>query len=441
MKKIISIILILIFSLSMSACDGGSSDSSSIASSDESASVVESSSEPFVKKDLVADVHLSDSFVGKTYVSDGIGEVTLEDSYDGDTILVKENGLTLTIRFLAVDTKESTGTVQPWGHAASVFTKSKVENATSIVLESDDGNAAVTESNGRYLGWVWYLPEGETEYRNLNLELVQESYSQPKGASDSKYASEMTDIFAQALQENIRLNNNNMLDPDFYYGDAIQVTLEEFRNNPSDYYDTSTGVGKKIRFEATVSKEDGYSIYVESTGTDGLQYGISIFTSYKNYPVLSMGNTVIITGTVSEHLGAYQLVSVSYDEYDPDEDDMKLVNEGPRLEATLITADELDTSVEANIHLESTFVKLENVVIDSVYQTTEGSQVGYFTLTGHVDDVTVSIRLKALKKSDGSYANADDYAKGTVMTVEGLVERYDSNFQIKVISFKNITFI
>ena len=90
------------------------------------------------------------------------------------------------------------------------------------------------------MGWVWYLPEGETEYRNLNLELVQESYSQPKGASDTKYASEMTEIFAQAMIENIRINNNEMLDPDFYYGDAASITLEEFRNNPEKYFNTET---------------------------------------------------------------------------------------------------------------------------------------------------------------------------------------------------------
>jgi hypothetical protein len=71
---------------------------------------------------------------------------------------------------LGIDTPESTGQIEPWGKPASIYTKSKLQNAKEIVLESDEVGTPVFDSTGeRYLAWVWYRNEGSTVWRIYTL--------------------------------------------------------------------------------------------------------------------------------------------------------------------------------------------------------------------------------------------------------------------------------
>ena len=114
-------------------------------------------------------------------------EVTVKMFIDGDTthFYVNNsgniNGISqapgiegvLKARYLGINTPESTGKIEPWGKKASNFTKSKLETAESIIIESDDGNWNVDSTGERFLVWVWYKPEGASDYRNLNLEFFK----------------------------------------------------------------------------------------------------------------------------------------------------------------------------------------------------------------------------------------------------------------------------
>ena len=88
-------------------------------------------------------------------------EVTVKTYVDGDTVhfhvpeTVMPGGV-LKARFLAVNTPESTGKIEEYGKAASNFTKEKLQNAVSIILESDNDSWNADSTGGRYLVWVWY---------------------------------------------------------------------------------------------------------------------------------------------------------------------------------------------------------------------------------------------------------------------------------------------
>ena len=104
--------------------------------------------------------------------------VTVKTFVDGDTThfyvpnsLV--DGGVLKARYLAVNTPESTGKIEEWGKAASKFTKSKLSTAESIIIESDDDKLNADSTGGRYLVWVWYRTSATEEYRNLNIEILQ----------------------------------------------------------------------------------------------------------------------------------------------------------------------------------------------------------------------------------------------------------------------------
>ena len=106
-------------------------------------------------------------------------EATVHAFIDGDTTHLKAKGSSnlpadvLKARYLGINTPESTGKIEEWGKAASNFTKEKLSNATSIIVESDNNKWNADSTGGRYLVWVWYKPEGSDTYRNLNIELLQ----------------------------------------------------------------------------------------------------------------------------------------------------------------------------------------------------------------------------------------------------------------------------
>ena len=80
---------------------------------------------------------LEKSFEGKSYLTDGIGRATLAALTDGDTTrFTLEQGDSVVVRYYQVDTPESTGGVEKWGKAASLFVKDKLSAATEIVLEA-----------------------------------------------------------------------------------------------------------------------------------------------------------------------------------------------------------------------------------------------------------------------------------------------------------------
>ena len=123
---------------------------------------------------------LTDAWEGKDFVKDGIGEVTVSQFVDGDTAHFKtKSGEKITCRFSGVNTPESTYKVEPWGFAASSFTKSKLKNAYKIVLQSEDMSERFDSTGERYLTWVWLISE-DGDSRLLNLELVEVALAKQK---------------------------------------------------------------------------------------------------------------------------------------------------------------------------------------------------------------------------------------------------------------------
>lgn len=129
---------------------------------------------------------LTADYIGKSFINDGIGEVSLNYAIDGDTawFVDKVTGERFKLRFLGIDTPETHAGEDPWGKAASEYTKNKLENAKTIVIE---GDGAIKDTYNRYLGYVWV--DGVL----LNLELIEEAYSNST-LSKGKYS----EIFLQA---------------------------------------------------------------------------------------------------------------------------------------------------------------------------------------------------------------------------------------------------
>ena len=133
---------------------------------------------------------------------DHMGYVSLKSCTDGDTANFTQDDyiddfgspVTIKTRFLGVNTPESTAKVEPWGKKASLFTKHVLEeaqadadqNSTSskkvyniaLINNPKDGNFEIKDSSGgRWLAFIWYRKTVASEWRLLNLEIVEQGFS------------------------------------------------------------------------------------------------------------------------------------------------------------------------------------------------------------------------------------------------------------------------
>lgn len=355
---------------------------------------------------------------------------------------------TIKARYLAVDTPESTGQIEEWGKAASRFTKEKLSAATSIIIESDGSDWAF-DGNGRYLVWVWYRTAENEEYRNLNIELLQNGLGASSSASEGRYGSTAVAAIAQASREKLYMFSGQK-DPEFPYGEAASVTLRELRTNVQAYADSGT----KVAVEGIITYNSDYTAYIESYDAEtDMTYGMQVFYGYNSQliPVLAQGAKVRIVGVVTEFYGTYQISSLKYNPMRPtDPANTSQISTGnpisfAEVSAATFTGDKTVPVGEENKTFGyeelavSTSISMKNLKVVDTYTTTNpaASDTGAMTLTCTVDGITISVRTAVLKDANGNLITEDAYV-GKTIDVKGIVDCYEGKYQIKVFSQNEI---
>ncbi len=369
---------------------------------------------------------------------------------DGDTshfVVSKDVDPTGVIkaRYLAVDTPESTGQIEEWGKAASRFTKEKLSTAAAILVESDSESWNF-DGNGRYLVWVWYKPTETSDYRNLNIELLQNGLGASSSASEGRYGESAVAAIAQATTEKLYMFSGEK-DPDYPYGEAISITLKELRTNVEAYE------GKKVVVEGVVTYNSDFTAYIESyDGETGMLYAMQIFYGYdtKLIPVLAQGAMVRVTGVVTDFYGTYQISSLNYNPMRPEDpaNTTQLSKDNPitYLETdaatfngnkTLLVGEEEKTFSYASLAV-STSISMKNLKIKDIYTSgPTASDAGAMTFTCEVDGMTISVRTAVLKDEDGNLITAETY-EGKTIDVQGIVDMYNDKYQIRVFTTDDI---
>lgn len=203
--------------------------------------------------DYTADCKLTRDFANKKFAGDGIEEATLVYTTDGDTSTFRtvNTSTTYTIRYLGIDTPESTAGYEKWGKAASLWNANILNNAYKIVLESNDYKVNYDSNGTRVLAYVWYKATEDSEWRNLNIETVQEGYSDYTGTSSSikeEYHEAFTKACDQATEKKLKVHGD---EEDKYYPTTIQeVTLKELNENYDNYYDKENDIPTHVAFDA-----------------------------------------------------------------------------------------------------------------------------------------------------------------------------------------------
>ena len=448
MKKLLSVLISLLLLLSMAV--GCANEQPTPSETIPATQTTEATLAPF--QDFGAELTLD-------MTSESVkAEATVKTYVDGDTVhfhvdsSVMATGL-LKARFLAINTPESTGKIEEYGKAASRYTRQKLENATSIILESDNERWNADSTGGRYLVWVWYRTNDSEPYRCLNLEILQEGLAIANSTANNRYGSICTAALNQAKAYGMNIYSGQR-DPEFFYGEALELTLRELRTHVDSY------TGMKVAFHGIITMNDGGSVYVESYDEEtGIYYGMSVYYGYglpgAGLDILSVGNEARIVGTVQyyEAGGTYQVSGLSYRQMVPDDPgNIQKLSSGHEAAYTLTdpalfasgtveleTAEGPVTFPYAQLVM-STSISMENLEVIEVYTTDdpESGSNGAMTLTCRSGDVTVSVRTAVLYDEAGNIITADAYL-GKTVDVRGVVDSFGGTYQIKVFSTNGIT--
>lgn len=258
---------------------------------------------------------LEADYEGKDFFDDGIGVVTVVQYVDGDTTIFRTlNGHKITVRYQGIDTPESTYKVEAWGFAASNFTREKLENAETIVLQTENGlpgkdNADSTQK--RYLAWVW------ADGRLVNLEIVECGLANSK-ASTTQYADYFTAAVKPLTSARVRIYGEK--DPDFDYSTGYEtMSLKEIREKygSEEAINKELDKGKRVKISGVITRKNGVSsAYLQQTGvneeTGELEtYGVYLYGGYDENHKLGVGYSVIITGQIGYYSGSLQITNVT----------------------------------------------------------------------------------------------------------------------------------
>lgn len=293
-KKFLLGLLTATLFMGLASCAGGNDVSSSSEVVDSSSEVVDSSSEAasptigdenwvYYAETLQCKLELD--YQNRSFWTDGIEQVTLFKTIDGDTAhfntSLGDNYL-LKARFYGIDTPESTGDVQEYGKPASYYTKDILnqanENGTIVVssAQSEYGTPNADSTGSRYVSLIWVSLDTKNapydELMLLNLMIVEYGYSWVKNVQDMPQYSD-TFYAAETQAKNYKLMlHSGEPDPYYNYGDYEDVSLLELKEevlNPTgtDGDGNPTGLSKydnaKVRVQGTVAGFANHIIYLQ----------------------------------------------------------------------------------------------------------------------------------------------------------------------------------
>ena len=377
-------------------------------------------------------------------------EVTVKTFIDGDTThffvpeSVNETGV-LKARYLAVNTPEITGKIEEYGKKAADFTRERLSGAYSILIESDNGAWNKDSTGDRYLVWVWYKESANSPYRNLNIELLENGLAIANSSANNRYGDYCMTAISSAKEDKLNVYSGQK-DPDFYYGDAIELTIKELRTN-LEFYN-----GKKVAFNGVITINNANAVYVEQYDAEtDMFFGMSVYYGYglsgKGLEILRVGNEARIVGTVQyyEAGGTWQVSGLNYRTMKPkDPGNIQLVSEGHAPAYTLIDAEtflrgkvtvrgeETESVFDFAPMAIGTSVEIKNLFVESVYTTLDedSSSYGAMTLTCKAGNDILQVRTTVLMEN-GERITEEKYL-GKMIDVKGIVDYYEGAHQIKV---------
>lgn len=380
---------------------------------------------------------LTESYVGKNFIKDGIGEVSKVVRYvDGDTTIFQlASGEQITVRYNGINTPESTYRVEPWGFAASAYNKNlykdALENGAKIVLQTESLTERLDSTGTRYLAWIWLVyPNGDS--RLVNLELAEKGYAQVKNPGQySKYFNDA--IYDISVKYGLRVYGEK--DPNYDYSTtAKEMTIREIR----EQYGTKEAVNDAtanggitsplIKISGLVVRKNGNSnAYIQQYDQEtGEYYGMYVYGGYNSISKLFVGSYVQVTGKIGYYYGSLQITDVTSDSKitllsAPDENQIMTLDK---------TIDEIDNIY--NYKNIGNLVTIRNLRVTGYKDSDNNSSFTvyckYTNLSGEEKqfNIRVDSLVKLVDPETGNQILSGSYFDGkTIASITGIVNYYN----------------
>jgi endonuclease YncB( thermonuclease family) len=355
-------------------------------------------------------LQLTASYIGKSFMNDGIGVVTITTHTDADTTNFRDSvtGERFTVRYLGIDAPEATSKYEPWGIKAANFVREKLDTAETIILQAEGTR---TDGNGRYLAWVWYIKDGKT--RLLNLELVEEAYAWTSAVAATQYGTIF--ITAQAETQLTGRRIYGEVDPDFDYSTSgTPIDIGTLLDNFNDY------VGKKVTISGVITSKVGNSVYIEDENR-----GIYMYAGYVMTNELQIGHEVTIQGLVpAVYFQSKQLSNYSMD-------NMILISTGNPVVINTITANQVSQYVGRVIQINGltvTQIQLSQSGLTTDAYTVVARDSNNNTINIRVDDYTAKV------------VPSFTFSVGAQFSVTAPVTQFNSGYQLMLPGMGSIVF-
>lgn len=254
-----------------------------------------------------------------------------------------------TIRFLGIDTPESTSSIDPWGKAASDYAKKILSSAEGIIVDATDcANEIISggrlDSNGtRWLALLWYCPDGMDpenldNYRLYQLDLIEECYSHYTGSvknnriaynadkdkepilydryKDTYGSMDLQDVLLEAdiRMGELKLRIHGQQDPNYDYSKtATKISIKDALANIMDPNNENNYMNKGTLVEVTgvITRYIGNNLYLQD-GNGACLYVYMGIEGNSIESLYSVGDTISIQGRLCEYGGQYQLSGVVF---------------------------------------------------------------------------------------------------------------------------------
>ena len=355
-------------------------------------------------------LQLAVSYIGKSFINDGIGVVTITTHTDADTTNFRDSvtGERFTVRYLGIDAPEATSKYEPWGIKAANFVRETLDNAETIILQAEGTR---TDGNGRYLAWVWYIKDGKT--RLLNLELVEEAYAWTSAVAGTQYGSIFVTAQAETQLTGRRIYGE--VDPDFDYSTSgTPIDIGTLLDNFNDY------VGKKVTISGVITSKVGNSVYIEDDNR-----GIYMYAGYVMTNELQIGYEVTIQGLVpAVYFQSKQLSNYSID-------NMILLSTGNSVVINTIEANQISQYV-------GRVVNIDGLTVTQIQLSQSGLTTDAYTVVARdSNNNTINIRVDDYTaKVVPSYT----FSVGAQFSVTAPVTQFNSGYQLMLPGMGSIEF-
>ena len=426
-----------------------------------------------------ADMNLS--LGDNKFLKNKIAKLELKSVTDGDTAVFYLDGESdsytnslgksygyLTVRFLAIDTPESTSSIAPWGKKASAHAKELLENAEGIIVDATSIDTSDTsvyptvfdtyksgcrlDSNGtRWLALIWYCPQGldpndYSNYRSYQLDMIEECYSlytgnlentpyiynadqviEPKLYSryeESGFGSlTLAEVF---LEADIRMQtlkvrkSGSQIDPDYDYSKTpTPYTITEAVAN----FDELSKQNKFVELTGVITAFVGVNFYFQDR--EGTPLYVYMGLDAKSIGSLfKVGDTIKIRGRMAEYGGQKQLTDIIWSK----ETFVKVTGEDaiPMPEVIELTSSDLNTDI-----LDTYLGKLVRITLNAESCGSQSKDGSYTLYTGNVisgkvdpDYSEMSIRINGTLHPGYDYTEYEAAWDNSRVVVTGIMAIY-----------------